>query len=194
MTAMTVRLGSERLVETGLLENQRIGVVSNPASVDRHLRHVVRVLADTPNVTLGAIFGPQHGYRADVQDNMVESAHAHDPARGVPVYSLYSETREPTAQMLKGLDALVIDLQDVGSRIYTFIYTMANCLRAAKKHSVKVIVADRPNPIGGARIGGPMLEKGFESFVGQFPIPLMHGMTIGELAGLFNEIGGIGQI
>lgn len=192
MTAMTVHLGSERLVESGLLKSQRIGVVSNPASVDRHFRHIVRVLADAPGVTIGAIFGPQHGYRADVQDNMIETGHVHDPTRGIPVYSLYSETREPTAQMLEGLDALVIDLQDVGSRIYTFVYTMANCLRAGKKHGVRVIVADRPNPIGGAGMGGPMLEKGFESFVGQFPIPLMHGMTIGELARLFNEIGGIG--
>ena len=100
-------------------------------------------------MTLAAIFGPQHGFRADVQDNMIETAHAHDPTRGVPVYSLYSETREPTAEMLKGIDVLVVDLQDVGSRIYTFIYTMANCLRAGKKHGVPVIVADRPNPIGG---------------------------------------------
>ena len=105
----------------------------------------------------------------------------------MPVYSLYSETREPTAEMLKGLDVLVIDLQDVGSRIYTFVYTMANCLRACKKHGVPVIVTDRPNPIGGEQIGGPMLVEGFESFVGQFPIPMRHGMTIAELARFFNE-------
>ena len=110
----------------------------------------------------------------------------------MPVYSLYSETREPTAEMLKGLDVLVVDLQDVGSRIYTFIYTMANCLRAGKKHGVPVIVTDRPNPIGGDKIGGPMLVKGFESFVGQFPIPMRHGMTIGELARFFNDACGIG--
>jgi uncharacterized protein YbbC (DUF1343 family) len=143
-------------------------------------------------VTLGAIFGPQHGYRADVQDNMIETRHASDPTRGVPVYSLYSETREPTAEMLKGLDVLVVDLQDVGSRIYTFVYTMANCLRASRKHGVPVIVTDRPNPIGGEKIGGPILVEGFESFVGQFPIPMMHGMTIGELARFFNDAGGIG--
>ena len=110
----------------------------------------------------------------------------------MPVYSLYSETREPTAEMLKGLDVLVIDLQDVGSRIYTFVYTMANCLRACRKHGVPVIVTDRPNPIGGEQIGGPMLTAGFESFVGQFPIPMRHGMTIAELARLFNEAFGIG--
>jgi len=192
MTAMTVFLGSERLVESGQLENQRIGVVSNPASVDRNLRHVVRTLGEAPNVTIGAIFGPQHGFRADVQDNMIETGHAHDPTRSVPVYSLYSETREPTAQMLKGLDALVIDLQDVGSRIYTFIYTMANCLIGAHKHGVKVIVCDRPNPIGGVGVEGPMLVRGFESFVGQYPIPMRHGMTIGELAQFFNAEFGIG--
>ena len=192
MSVMRVRLGSERLVESGSLKNQRIGVVSNPASVDAEFRHIVRVLATTPDVTLSAIFGPQHGYRADVQDNMIETGHAQDPTRGVSVYSLYSETREPTADMLKGLDALVVDLQDVGSRIYTFVYTMANCLRAGKRHGVPVIVTDRPNPICGDRFGGPMLEKGFESFVGQFPIPMRHGMTIGELAQFFNDACGIG--
>jgi len=123
---------------------------------------------------------------------MIESAHGQDALRRVPVYSLYSETREPTAEMLSGLDALVIDLQDVGTRIYTYIYTMANCLRAARRHGVKVVVCDRPNPIGGVAVEGPMLEAGFESFVGQYPIPMRHGMTIGELARLFNEAFGIG--
>jgi uncharacterized protein YbbC (DUF1343 family) len=186
-----VTLGSEQLLAAGTLKNLRVGVVSNAASIDSGFRHIVRALAEE-GVTLAAIFGPQHGYRADVQDNMIETGHAHDPTRGVPIFSLYSETREPTARMLAGLDALVIDLQDVGSRIYTFVYTMANCLRGAKKHGVPVIVADRPNPIGGVSIEGPMLLKGFESFVGQFPIPLRHGMTIGELARFFNEAGGIG--
>jgi len=187
-----VRLGSERLIASGSLKGKRVGIVSNPASVDAGFRHVVRAIAEEPGVTLAAIFGPQHGYRADVQDNMIETAHAQDPARGVPVYSLYSETREPTAEMLKGLDVLVIDLQDVGARIYTFIYTMANCLRGSRKHGVPVIVTDRPNPIGGETIGGPMLLRGFESFVGQFPIPLRHGMTIAELARYFNEAFDIG--
>ena len=118
---------------------------------------------------------------------MIETAHARDPTRCVPIYSLYSETREPTAAMLAGLDALVIDLQDVGTRIYTYIYTMAHCLRACGRHGVKVIVCDRPNPIGGVAVEGPTLEPGYESFVGLFPIPMRHGMTIGELARLFNE-------
>ena len=192
MSGVRVRLGSERLLESGALKNKRVGIVSNPASVDGNYRHIVREIAGAPGVTLAAIFGPQHGYRADVQDNMIETAHAKDPARGVPVYSLYSETREPTADMLKGLDVLVIDLQDVGSRIYTFIYTMANCLVACRKHGVPAIVADRPNPIGGIQVGGPMLVEGFESFVGQYPIPMRHGMTIGELARFFNDSCGIG--
>jgi len=192
MTTSHVSLGSERLLASGTLRNRRVGIVSNPASIDASFRHIVRAIADEPGVTLAAIFGPQHGYRADVQDNMIETSHAQDPTRGVPIYSLYSETREPTGEMLEGLDVLVIDLQDVGSRIYTFVYTMANCLRAARKHGVPVIVADRPNPIGGVRMEGPLLLKGFESFVGQFPIPLRHGMTIAELARFFNDACGIG--
>ena len=192
MAIVKVRLGSERLLASGTLRTKRVGIVSNPASVDANFQHIVRAIALAPDVTLAAIFGPQHGYRADVQDNMIETGHAQDPARGVPVYSLYSETREPTAEMLDGLDVLVIDLQDVGSRIYTFVYTMANCLRACRKHGVPVIVTDRPNPVGGEQIDGPMLVNGFESFVGQFPIPLRHGMTIGELARFFNESCGIG--
>jgi uncharacterized protein YbbC (DUF1343 family) len=110
----------------------------------------------------------------------------------VPVYSLYSETREPTAAMLRGLEVLVVDLQDIGARIYTYIYTMANCLRAAKRHGVPVVVCDRPNPIGGEDVEGAPLLPGFESFVGQFAIPMRHGMTIAELACLFNEHFGIG--
>jgi uncharacterized protein YbbC (DUF1343 family) len=189
---MRVTIGSDRLFDSGMLGGRRIGVVANPASVDGSFRHVVDRAASEPGATLAAVFGPQHGFRADLQDNMIESPHARDARRRVPVYSLYSETREPTAEMLAGLDALVIDLQDVGARIYTFVYTMANCLRAAARHGVPVIVCDRPNPIGGVAVEGPTLVKGYESFVGLFPIPMRHGMTIGELARLFNERFGIG--
>jgi uncharacterized protein YbbC (DUF1343 family) len=145
----------------------------------------------SPDVTLAAIFGPQHGFRSDVQDNMIETPHGCDETRRIPVHSLYSETREPTAAMLRGLDVLVIDLQDIGARIYTYVYTMANCLRACARHGVPVIVCDRPNPIGGEAVEGPMLVAGWESFVGQFPIPMRHGMTIGELARFFNDHFGI---
>jgi uncharacterized protein YbbC (DUF1343 family) len=189
---MPVQLGSERLLDSRALDGKRVGLVCNPASVDAQLRHVADRFAGHPGAPLAALFGPQHGFRSDVQDNMIETRHGQDEVRRVPVYSLYSETREPTAEMLAGLDALVIDLQDVGSRIYTFIYTMANCLIAAKKHGVKAIVCDRPNPIGGIGVEGPMLVAGYESFVGQYRIPMRHGMTIGELARLFNDAFGIG--
>jgi uncharacterized protein YbbC (DUF1343 family) len=188
---MPVFLGSDCLLASDRLAGRRVGIVCNPASVDRRLQHVADRLTESSGA-LAAIFGPQHGFRSDVQDNMIETQHAHDDVRRVPVYSLYSETREPTAEMLRGLEVLVIDLQDVGVRIYTYIYTMANCLKAARAHGLKVIVCDRPNPIGGAQVEGMVLVPGFESFVGMFPIPMRHGMTIGEIARLFNEHFGIG--
>ncbi|HEY1309022.1 MAG TPA: DUF1343 domain-containing protein [Vicinamibacterales bacterium] len=187
-----VRLGSDLLFSSSRLKGARIGVVCNHASVDRGFVHVLDRIGSSPGVTLAAIFGPQHGFRSDVQDNMVETPHVDDPGRRVPIYSLYSETREPSAGMLKGIDALVIDLQDIGARIYTYIYTMANCLRAGQRHGVPVLICDRPNPIGGVDVEGAALVPGFESFVGQFPIPMRHGMTIGELARLFNEHFAIG--
>jgi uncharacterized protein YbbC (DUF1343 family) len=189
---MRVVLGSERLLESGLLAGLRVGIVCNPASIDGDFRHVADRLAADTGLRLVALFGPQHGFRSDVQENMIESGHGRDQIRRVPVYSLYSETREPTAEMLRDLDVLVIDLQDVGTRIYTYIYTMANCLLAARRHGIKVVVCDRPNPIGGIAVEGPTLERGFESFVGLYPIPMRHGMTIGELARLFNEHFAIG--
>jgi uncharacterized protein YbbC (DUF1343 family) len=190
--AMPFALGTGRLLASGRLAGRRIGIVCNPASIDREIRHITDRIAGVAGARLTAIFGPQHGFRSDVQENMIETGHARDAVRRVPVYSLYSETREPTADMLRDVDLLVVDLQDVGTRIYTYIYTMANCLIAAKKHGVPVIVCDRPNPIGGDAVEGPVLVRGFESFVGMYPIPMRHGMTIGELARLFNEAFGIG--
>jgi len=187
-----VRLGSDLLLSSSRLKGTRVGVVCNHASLDRGFLHIVDRLAAADHLTLAAIFGPQHGFRSDVQDNMIETPHANEPGRRVPIYSLYSETREPTAEMLSGIDVLVIDLQDVGARIYTYIYTMANCMRACARHRIPVIVCDRPNPIGGVDVEGARLVPGFESFVGQFPIPMRHGMTIGELARLFNEVFSIG--
>lgn len=188
---MSCVLGSDVLFDRELLKGRTVGLVCNPASINGRFEHVVD-RADASGVRVGAIFGPQHGFRSDLQENMIESAHAEDARRRVPIYSLYSDTREPTPVMLAGLDALVIDLQDVGTRIYTYIYTMANCLRAAARIGLPVVVCDRPNPIGGVAVEGPMLDPGFESFVGQFPIPMRHGMTIGELARLFNDHFGIG--
>jgi uncharacterized protein YbbC (DUF1343 family) len=189
---MAITLGSEQLLASHRLKGQRVGVVCNPASVDHNLSHIVDRVAAHSGARLAAIFGPQHGFRSDVQDNMIETSHATDEIRRVPIYSLYSETREPTSEMLRGLDVLVIDLQDVGVRIYTYIYTMANCLKAARRHGLKAIVCDRPNPIGGLQVEGPVLVEGHESFVGMYPIPMRHGMTIAEIARLFNDHFGIG--
>lgn len=189
-----IKVGVERLLEqhAGRLGNSRVGLICNQASVDHGYRHVADLFHHAPGVNLTALFGPQHGIRGDVQDNMIETEHGVDRETGLPVHSLYSETREPTAAMLADLDVLIFDMQDVGCRIYTFAYTMANCMRAAKAFGKKVIVCDRPNPIGGTRIGGNLLEAEQASFVGQFPIPTRHGMTLGELAQLFNDHFGIG--
>jgi uncharacterized protein YbbC (DUF1343 family) len=190
---MPVRLGLERLLDgpdRALIEGQRIGLVCNPASTDSALVHAADRLA-RGDWTLTALFGPQHGFRSDLQENMIESPHGEDARRRVPVYSLYSETRQPTAEMLADIDVLVVDLQDVGTRIYTYIYTMANCLRAARAHGVRVVVCDRPNPIDGESIEGAMLDPAYASFVGQFAIPMRHGLTIGEAARLFNDHFGV---
>lgn len=186
------RLGIERLLDQqiSLVRGQRVGLVGNQASVLPDLRHIVDVFAAHSDIKLTTLFGPQHGIRGDVQDNMIETEHATDPQTGLPVYSLYSETREPTEEMMRDLDTIVFDMQDVGCRIYTFAYTMANCMRAAAKYGKRVIVCDRPNPIGGIGVEGNVTEKEFTSFVGQFEMPTRHGMTLGELARFFNsEIG-----
>lgn len=188
-------LGVERLLneKIDLIRGMRIGLVCNQASVmPDTFAHSADVFGERTEFELTTLFGPQHGIRGDVQDNMIETEHSVDERTGRPVYSLYSETREPTAEMVKDIDAFVIDLQDVGCRIYTFVYTMANCMRAAKQFGKKVIVCDRPNPINGNAIEGNITEHEFKSFVGQFEIPTRHGMTIGELARMFNEHFGIG--
>jgi len=190
----TVTPGIDRLltVDRGLIAGRRVGLLCNPASVDARFQHTADRLKNDPEITLVALFGPQHGFRSDLQDNMVETPHGRDCRRQVPIYSLYSETREPTSDMLRGLEVLVIDLQDVGTRVYTFVYTMANCMRACARHGIRVVVCDRPNPIGGEQVEGTRLLEPWTSFVGQFPIPMRHGLTIGELARLFNEEFGIG--
>jgi uncharacterized protein YbbC (DUF1343 family) len=187
-------LGIEKLCEkrADLIKGRRVGLVCNQASVDHDLRHSADVLKSVEGVNLTTLYGPQHGIRGDVQDNMVETPHTLDVETGLPVYSLYSETREPTEEMLRDVDVLVCDLQDVGCRIYTFVYTIANCMRAARGLGKRLIVCDRPNPIGGVAVEGNLLEPGFESFVGQFRLPTRHGMTAGELSKMFNERWGIG--
>jgi len=189
MARKQVKLGIEKLLEgdARLVKGARVGLVCNQASVDHQLHHVADLLKEHPAVDLRALFGPQHGIRGDVQDNMIETEHATDRETGLPIYSLYSETREPTERMMRDLDMLVFDMQDVGCRIYTFAYTMANCMLAARKFGKKVVVCDRPNPINGRDVAGNVLDKGHESFVGQYSIPTRHGMTLGELAKMFNE-------
>ena len=188
-TKVHVTLGVEKLLEQqfDLLDGSRVGLICNQASVDHSFQHSADLFDDHKAMSLRALFGPQHGIRGDVQDNMIETDHATDKRTNLPIYSLYSETREPTEEMLRDVDVLVFDMQDVGCRIYTFVYTMANCMRAAKKFGKRVVVCDRPNPINGSAVAGNVLEPEFASFVGQFPIPTRHGMTPGELAQLFNK-------
>src|SRR2546430_11972293 len=170
-TRKRIKLGLEKLLEENLkVRDARVGLICNQASVDHSLRHAADLLHEHPDVQLKALFGPQHGIRGDVQDNMIETEHTVDGETGLPIHSVYSETREPTEAMLKDLDILIFDMQDVGCRIYTFAYTMANCMKASSKFGKKVIVCDRPNPINGKGVGGNVLEPEQASFVGQFEI------------------------
>jgi len=190
----SIKLGLERLLtdQKSLLKGLKVGLICNQASVAHRFRHAADLFHEDPEIDLTTLFGPQHGIRGDVQDNMVETGHATDQVTGLPIYSLYSETRIPTGEMLAGVDALVCDLQDIGCRIYTFVYTMANCMIACKKYSKKMFVCDRPNPITGKYVEGNVLEPGHESFVGQYAVAARHGMTAGELALMFNDDFGIG--
>ncbi|VEN72716.1 conserved hypothetical protein [Candidatus Desulfarcum epimagneticum] len=170
----------------------KMGLLCNPASVDRGLTHAKTLLDRRFPGALQALYSPQHGFFAEKQDNMIESDHMTDPDLGIPVFSLYGETRIPTRKMLDPIDILIIDLQDVGTRVYTFIHTMSHCLEAAKRFGKKVIVCDRPNPVNGIAAEGPLLSLEYASFVGRHPIPMRHGLTMGELALLFNREMSIG--
>jgi uncharacterized protein YbbC (DUF1343 family) len=184
-----IRIGLEKLIdnEVKLSKNMKVGLICNQASVNHSFQHSVDLLFEDKTINLTALFGPQHGIRGDVQDNMVETSHGYDKSTNLPVYSLYSETRQPTEEMFSTVDALLFDLQDVGCRVYTFIYTMANAMKSCAQFEKKMIILDRPNPIGGIAVEGNLLEFGHESFVGQYPIPMRHGLTVGELARLFNK-------
>ena len=165
----------------------RVGVIANPTSVDRSLRHVADHLRTARGVSLAALFGPEHGIRADAQD-MIGVMSGLDPRTGVPVHTLYGPdfvSLSPTDEQLEGLDVLIFDVQDVGSRYYTFAATMLYAMRAAARRGLRFVVLDRPNPIGGTMIEGPTIRPGYTSFVGPHPVPIRHGMTVGELARLF---------
>ena len=183
-----MKFGIDRLIDEPALraplEGKRVALLAHPASVTRDLTHSLDALARLPGIKLTAAFGPQHGLRGDKQDNMVESPDFVDPAHGIPVFSLYGEVRRPTDAMMAGFDGLLVDLQDLGCRIYTFITTLRYVLEAAAAHAKSIWILDRPNPAG-RPVEGLTLRTGWESFVGAGPLPMRHGLTLGELANWF---------
>ncbi|MEK4069444.1 exo-beta-N-acetylmuramidase NamZ family protein [Peribacillus sp. FSL R5-0717] len=172
--------------EKNVLSGKKVGLITNPTGIDSKLTSMVDLLHDDPDINLTALFGPEHGVRGDAQAGASVEYYI-DEKTGLPVYSLYGKTKKPTPEMLKDVEVLVFDIQDVGTRYYTYIYTMAYAMEAAKENDIPFIVLDRPNPQGGESVDGPVLEPEFSSFVGLYPIPLKHGMTVGELATLFNK-------
>jgi uncharacterized protein YbbC (DUF1343 family) len=184
---MGVQTGIDRLIrdEFKPLTGRSVGLLCNQASISSQLEYTVDLFHAehrAGKLRVAAVFGPQHGLFGHTQDNMIEWEGQRDDRTGFPVHSLYGEHREPTPEMLEGVEVLVVDLQDVGARYYTFIWTMALCMKACAKLGIEVMVLDRPNPIGGIQVEGTVLRRGFESFVGEYPLPLRHGMTIGEIA------------
>jgi uncharacterized protein YbbC (DUF1343 family) len=183
-----MQFGLDRLLaESALrepLQGSRVALLAHPASVTRDLSHALDALAALPDVNVTAAFGPQHGLRGDKQDNMVESQDYEDPVHGIPLFSLYGNVRRPSAAMMDTFDVLLVDLQDLGCRIYTFITTLRFVLEAAARHGKEVWVLDRPNPVG-RPVEGTKLQPGWESFVGAGPMPMRHGLTLGEMGAWF---------
>ncbi|OJV19274.1 MAG: hypothetical protein BGO30_03775 [Bacteroidetes bacterium 41-46] len=193
-SAQNIKTGLEVLKESNfkILEGKRVGLITNPTGFDNSLKSTIDVLHEAPNVQLVALFGPEHGVRGDVHagdkvDNMT------DPKTGLPVFSLYGKTRKATPEMLKGIDVLVYDIQDIGSRSFTYISTMGLAMEAASENNIEFVVLDRPNPLGGVKIEGNLVEDGFISFVSQFKIPYIYGLTCGELAVMLNEENMLGK-
>ncbi len=185
---MRVKTGIEVLLEehAGLIRGRCIGLTTNPTGVTADLTSTVDVLFHHADARLVALFGPEHGIRAGVQDGL-DVASGIDPDTGLPVYSLYGPVRKPTAEMLRGIDVLIFDMQDVGCRFYTYLYTMSYLMEAAAEHDIAILVLDRPNPLGGQVVEGNILDPAFSSFVGLYPIAIRYGLTIGELALYFNR-------
>ena len=186
---MSITLGLEVCLKTppDLIKGKRFGLLLNQASVDRDFQYAHTLLADRFPGQLAALFGPQHGLFSEQQDNMIETPHGRDARLGIPVYSLYADQRKPTPAMLKDLDLFVVDLQDVGTRVYTYIWTLSHCLEACADLGIPVLILDRPNPLGGVIVEGPVLDEKFASFVGRAAIPMRHGLTVGEMALLLND-------
>lgn len=185
-----VRPGIEVLRDSGFegLQGKRVGLVTNPSGVDCDLRSTIDILAEAPGVNLVALYAPEHGVRGDIYaGGKVESGK--DDHTGLPVHSLYGSTRQPTKEMLKGVDIMVYDIQDVGTRSYTFISTLGLVMRTCAEMGIPVMVLDRPNPLGGLKVEGPLVRDGFHSFVSQYKIPYVYGLTVGELAMLINDEG-----
>ena len=190
LSAAKVKPGIEVLRDNGFapLVGKKVGLVTNPSGVDSHLNSTIDILFSAPGVDLVALFAPEHGVRGDAYAG-AKVEDASDPGTGVPVYSIYGKNREPSADMLKGIDVMVYDIQDVGARSYTFISTLGLVMRACAKLGIEVMVLDRPNPLGGNKVEGCVVEPGFYSFVSEFAIPYVYGLTVGELAMLVNEEG-----
>ncbi|MDQ0482594.1 exo-beta-N-acetylmuramidase NamZ family protein [Guptibacillus hwajinpoensis] len=182
------KLGVEVLLDEQkeLIEGKSVGLITNPTGVDQNLVSIVDLLHNDPDVDLKALYGPEHGVRGSAQAGEYVEYYT-DEETGLPVFSLYGSTKKPTPEMLEGIDVLLFDIQDVGTRFYTYIYTMAYAMEAAGENDIEFIVLDRPNPLGGEAVEGPVLDDEYSSFVGKYEIPLRHGMTVGELAKLFNE-------
>ncbi len=187
MTTVITGLANLILHSHKWIRGSRIGLLCNPASIDSQYRHAKHLLNQAFPGQLTALFSPQHGIFAEKQDNMIESPHAIDKDLGIPVFSLYGETRIPTPEMFAQIDLLIIDLLDVGTRVYTFTSTLSYCLETAAKLQKRVLVLDRPNPVGGIQIEGNCLSPDLSSFVGRYPIPMRHGLTMGEYAAYINE-------
>ena len=186
----TVLTGLDRLREGHWkkLKGYRLGLLANQASLDSRLNTARDIITQLFPCQLKALFGPQHGFGGEDQDNMVETGHFFDRVLKIPVFSLYGETRELLPHMLEMIDILIIDLQDVGTRVYTFASTMLNCLKAAARGGKKVLVLDRPNPLGGEIVEGNLLRPELYSFVGPYSLPMRHGLTMGEMALIFNHV------
>lgn len=169
-----------------LLKGKKVGLITNPTGIDSKINSIVDLLYEDPDIELTALFGPEHGVRGDAQAGSYVESYI-DEKTGLPVYSLYGKTNKPTPEMLKNVEVLLFDIQDVGTRHYTYIYTMAYAMEAAKENNIPIVVLDRPNPQGGLSVDGPVLEPDSSSFIGLYPIPTKHGMTVGELATFFNK-------
>jgi uncharacterized protein YbbC (DUF1343 family) len=189
---ITIGLEAFLSSKTSSLRGKRLGLLTNQASVDRHLIHDRILLQKKFGDSLTTLFSPQHGFYSEQQDNMIESDHITDHETGLPVFSLYGDVRKPTREMFADIDILIIDLMDVGTRVYTFLYTMAYCLEAASKYGKRVIILDRPNPIDGTMVEGNLLVDDCRSFVGLYALPMRHGLTFGELALFINNEYNIG--